>query len=283
MRNLCRSIPYCMRPIFVYLLLICILLATACTPKKEPSALLVNADFEPLEIDLEEAFRAGKFPKDTPITVEYDHFFKGKKRFKAYPLVPLLAPLLAQIKDTSNLRLTFTCVDGYAPNMNLNKVLQHQAYLAVQDLDQAEAGKDWVDSLAGKFRPYYLVWTDVGKTDESFAWPYGLAELRIASFFYDFADAFPTHSPSAQKGFTLFQLHCMKCHSVNKVGGVMGPEFNYPKSITTYWQKEDLYQFMLNPQAYRYSAKMPGVALAKAEFEEIYTYLLAMRGVKPTE
>ena len=60
----------------------------------------------------------------------------------------------------------------------------------------------------------------------------------------------------------------------------MGPEFNFPKSITEYWKKEDIYNFLRNPQSYRYSAKMPAVKLSREDFEEIYGYLKAMKGVK---
>lgn len=267
-----------MRNLFFLLLLSSLLYACSASDKSEQ--LIVNADFKPIEVDLEDLFAAGQFPNDTLITIEHDEFFKQKKRYKAYPLAPILIPLLAKIKDTTNLRVTFTCIDGYAPNMNLNKVLSHKAYLAVQDLDQAGLNKDWADSLATKFKPFYLVWQDASKGDAGFAWPYGLAEIRIASFFHDFADAFPLHNTSAQKGFQLFQIHCMKCHSINKIGGVMGPEFNYPKSITEYWKKEDMFNFMRNPQSYRYSAKMPAVGLSRGEFEEIYGYLKAMKGVK---
>lgn len=251
-----------------------------CSSPDKSTELLVNADFEAIEVDLEDLFAAGQFPNDTLITIEHDEFFKQKKRYKAYPLAPILKPLLAKVKDTTNLRVTFTCTDGYAPNMNLNKVLSHKAYLAVQDMDQAAAGKDWADSLAKKFRPYYVVWQDAREGDAGFAWPYGVAEIRIASFFYDFADAFPLHNTAAQKGFQLFQIHCMKCHSINKIGGVMGPEFNYPKSITEYWKKEDIYNFLTNPQSFRYSAKMPAVKLPREDFEEIYGYLVEMKSEK---
>jgi mono/diheme cytochrome c family protein len=266
-----------MRNLLFWLLCGCFILA--CSAPDKSDKILVNADFKAIEVDLEDLFAAGQFPVDTIITIEHDEFFKQKKRYKAYPLAPILKPLLAKVKDTTNLRVTFTCTDGYAPNMNLSKVLSHDAYLAVQDLDQA-GGKDWADSLANKFRPYYLVWRDALEGDAGFAWPYGVAEIRIASFFYDFADAFPLHNPSAQKGFQLFQIHCMKCHSINKIGGVMGPEFNYPKSITEYWEKEDIYNFLSNPQSFRYSAKMPAVKLSREDFEEIYGYLEAMKGVK---
>ena len=256
----------------------------SCSSNADSSTVLVNADFKPIDVDLEDLLSSEKFPQDTQITISYDPFFKQAKRFKAYSLAAILQPLVKNIKDTSNLRITFTCTDGYAPNMSLSKVLNNEGYIAVQDLDQATNGKDWADSLATKFRPFYLVWQGIGKTDETFAWPFGLAEIRIASFIEDFADAYPMHKKAAQKGFNLFQLHCMKCHSINKVGGVMGPEFNYPKSITEYWQKEDIWNFLRNPQSYRYSAKMPAIGnLSSEEFEEVYGYLKAMKGVKPQQ
>jgi mono/diheme cytochrome c family protein len=188
---------------------------------------------------------------------------------------------LAKIKDTSNLQISFICLDGYAPSMRLSKVLNGEAYVATRD-ESLPAGKDWPDSLADKMRPYYLVWQGIAPEDETYTWPYGLADIRIATFFEEFAGAYPLHDAKAAKGFDLYQLHCRKCHSINKVGGIMGPEFNYPKSITTYWQKEDIWQFLQNPQAYRYSAKMPPVAhLQREEFEEIYVYLQSISKVKP--
>jgi cytochrome c2 len=261
-----------------------LLISLACQPQKqaEKPSMSFNKDFKPLEFSLEEVIAADKNLRDTSVKISFDHFFKTRdKSYRAYPLEAILAPWLAQIKDTSNLQISFICFDGYAPSMRLSKVLKGEAYVAFRD-ENLPAGQDWPDSLAEKMRPYYLVWQGITPEDETYTWPYGLADIRIAAFFDEFAEAYPLHDAKAEKGFSLYQLHCMKCHSINKIGGIMGPELNYPKSITTYWQKEDIWQFVQNPQAYRYSAKMPPIAhLKREEFEEIYTYLESISKIKP--
>jgi cytochrome c2 len=73
----------------------------------------------------------------------------------------------------------------------------------------------------------------------------------------------------------------MKCHGINKVGGVMGPEFNYPKNITEYWDTEDIWAFVQNPQSFRYSSSMPAQTDLKREgFDEIIAYLEVMKDYK---
>jgi mono/diheme cytochrome c family protein len=233
----------------------------------------------PIESDFMDLQAEGGFPKDSLVEIHYDHFFKKSKRYQVVPLNTLLEPLLAQVKDTSGLRISFVCVDGYAPDMPLSKVLAHEGYVALRDAD-LPADKNWPDSLRKVFEPFYLVWQNIPKEDDTFAWPYGFFQIKITTFADAFGAAYPKGNRAAQKGFAVFQLHCMKCHGVNKIGGVMGPEFNYPKNITEYWKKEDIWQFIQNPQSYRYSSKMPAQVLKREEFEEIYTYLSFMKRQK---
>ncbi|MBK9488663.1 MAG: hypothetical protein IPO07_07615 [Haliscomenobacter sp.] len=74
-----------MRNTILFYSLIALLAACNSPAPKPDEDTLVNADFTPLEIDLESLLQEGKLPKDTLITIAYDHFFKQKKRFKAYP------------------------------------------------------------------------------------------------------------------------------------------------------------------------------------------------------
>ena len=54
----------------------------------------------------------------------------------------------------------------------------------------------------------------------------------------------------------------------------MGPEFNYPTNITTYWNRENIIAFAKNPQSFRYNSKMPAVVkLNDQEFNQIIDYL----------
>lgn len=58
-----------------------------------------------------------------------------------------------------------------------------------------------------------------------------LPKQPISSLRQQYRSTYPFNNPSLISGFTLFRDHCMKCHAVNGIGGSMGPEFNFPKSI----------------------------------------------------
>ena len=214
---------------------------------------------------------------DTTIFVPNDGFLKTEKRYQAYPLSVNLAPLVAGL-DTAGLSLTFVCVDGYMVSMPYSTLLEQEAYLAYRDLD---AAGDWPEEYAKTFPPFYLVWPAWSGDLKVYPWPFGLFEIRITRFEEEYAAAFPKDE-GVERGFHLFTAYCIKCHSINQVGGIMGPEFNYPKNITEYWAKEDIWSFAQNPQSYRYNSKMPAVPdLKREEFEEIYQYLQAMKDQKP--
>ena len=266
------------------LLLFCILYAlSACEPVANtgqagqetlaPATEPASAAELPITIDLTSA----ELQYDTTIVVPDDGFFKTKKEYRGYPLSRNLAPIIAGLADTVGLVLTFVCSDGYTVSMPYATLNGSEAFLAYRDL---EAKGDWFREVAAKFPPYYLVWPEWSGDVKQYPWPYGLLEIRITRFLEEFAAAIP-QDPAVEKGFHLFTGYCIKCHSINQVGGNLGPEFNYPKNITEYWAKEDIWSFAKNPQAYRYNSKMPPVAdLNREEFEEVYRYLLAMKKQK---
>ena len=95
-----------------------------------------------------------------------------------------------------------------------------------------------------------------------------------------------SENSAAVKGFDTFSNHCLPCHSINGDGGNLGPEFNYPKSMTEYWQESDFAAFAKNPKSYRISSAMyPKDYLTDAEFKSIWAYLKDMAGrkVKPKD
>ena len=53
-----------------------------------------------------------------------------------------------------------------------------------------------------------------------------------------------------------FRQHCIKCHTLNGDGGSIGPELNYPVSVTEYWKSKWLRRFIVNPQSVRSNSKM---------------------------
>lgn len=250
---------------------------------KEPKVLAKEetVDTAPLvEINLAHAKEEGALANTELIRVTYDPVFKRAKKYEAIPLKPYLEKIVtAQNIDKANTEIIFLCKDGYNPSMPLAKVMENEPYLAIKDIEAIE-GKNWADTLKGKWSPFYLVWTNHSEGAKGFSWPYGLKYLQFKASDAAYKAAFPNDKTQIA-GFELYKEKCMKCHSVNKVGGVMGPEFNIPKNITEYWQTKDIKAFVKNPYAYRYNSKMPPVAdLQDEELNLIIDYLTYMKEFK---
>lgn len=216
------------------------------------------------------------------VNVKFDHYFKSSKKYLGYPINLVIDSMMKVKKlDTSKATLIFECVDGYQPMMDLAKIFGNvKGYIVFKDLDE-QNNKDWDDSINAKFKPYYLVWDNVAKNDDSFVWPYGLTAIRLVSTQKGYKSVYPSEGPSLIGGFNLFRDNCMKCHSLNNVGGSAGPEFNMPKNITEYWQEKDIILFARSPQTYRYNSRMPPITnLKDADFKEIILYLEYMKNKK---
>ncbi len=233
-----------------------------------------------LEINLAHAKEEGLLANAEVITVAYDRVFKRTKKYEAIPLKPYLEKLITtQNLDTSNTEIIFLCKDGYNPSLSLSKVMKDEPYLAIKDLEATE-GNNWMDTLKGKWSPFYLVWPNHLVETKGYAWPYGLKYLQFKASDEAYKAAMPIDKKQLA-GFELYKKNCMKCHSVNKVGGVMGPEFNIPKNITEYWQTKDIKAFVKNPYSYRYNSKMPPVTnLKDEELDVLINYLVYMKAYK---
>lgn len=233
-----------------------------------------------LEINLAHAKEESALATPEIVEVSFDPVFKRAKKYEAIPLKPYLKKLIiASNLDTANTEIIFLCKDGYNPGMPLSTVMNNEPYLAIRDLEAPE-GKNWMDTLQGKWPPYYLIWTNHSQGDKGYTWPYGLKYLQFKAADAAYKAAFPTNERMVA-GFELYKEKCMKCHSMNMVGGVMGPEMNVPKNITEYWQVADIKAFVKNPYAYRYNSKMPPVAhLKDAELDQIIDYIGYMKGQK---
>ncbi|MEM6316977.1 MAG: cytochrome c [Bacteroidota bacterium] len=272
-----------------YLFFSIVLFCTACQPSNPETTGEVEltaetdgpADDEPLlEVNLRNLRAENAFGQPTMIDVLYDPVFQKAKTYEAFALKPYLQQLVeSQQLDTTNTEIIFLCKDGYNPGMPLNKVLQHEPYLAIKDLEAPE-GKMWVDTLQGKWNPFYLIWPNQPQASKGFTWPYGLAYLQFKASDAAYAAATPNDKYHLA-GFELYKNKCMKCHSVNQVGGIMGPEMNVPKNITEYWAVSDIKAFVKNPYSYRYNSKMPPVAnLKDEELNQIIGYLSYMKNQK---
>ena len=239
-------------------------------------------------LDLNAMAQNGELPASDTVQISYDnHFNKNNKRYMGFPLEELLDAVVFKrfAFDTTDAIVHFECTDGYRPTMPVSLVFgQNAGYLVHRDLE-APPGRAWADSLEeARFKPFYLVWDGTQPGDHRFMWPYGLIRIKLVSLRREFKNAYPFKNPEMAAGFNLFNQNCMKCHAINGVGGVMGPEFNYPKNITEYWTEANIMAFARNPQSFRISSKMaPVQGLTDAEFKSIIGYLRFMAKRKALE
>ncbi|MCB0552332.1 MAG: c-type cytochrome [Phaeodactylibacter sp.] len=217
------------------------------------------------------------------IRIPYDLMAGAAREYRAISLEKVLrnhfgawlGPAMAD-----SLVLSFICKDGYAPSMPLKQALEADGYLAFKS-HQSPVGQNWPDSLAEAYSPFYLVWEVPREEAAHYPWPYGLVQIRLQPVALAYADAYPKGSGPALAGFDVFRAKCLKCHSVNKVGGNMGQEFNYPKSLTEYWEKGDVKAFVNDPQSFRYNSEMTEhPKLTEEQFEALWDYLLYMKDHK---
>jgi cytochrome c2 len=234
-------------------------------------------------IDLVKMEKNKAFPKLDTIFVQHDPEFKGQaKRYIGFRLTDLLKTAIARYAyDTTNAIVHFECFDGYTPTMPLPLVLdgKNTSYVVLADLD-AKKGSKWVEKFE-KFDPYYLVWQDYVPQNHTFVYPYALVKIKIRSFSKQFKNIYPYDNPNMVQGFNLFSQTCLKCHSLNKVGGEMGPELNYPQNITEYWDEKHIVAFAKDSKSFRINSKMPPITDLKDEdFVEIIKYLKYMANHK---
>lgn len=223
-----------------------------------------------------------KLEGDTLINIPFDPYFKTSKTYKAFPLTANLKAFFGSDIEDESLDIIFECADGYKPHMPLERVLAGNSYLAYHDQEATE-GSHWPDSVAGTLPPFYLVWPDAEAGDKDYVRPYALIGIELKKAEEEFAAAIPLQAKHME-GYKLFNSTCMKCHSINKAGGSKAPEFNFPKNITEYWTKENIWTFIQDPTSFRYSSQMPPMTtIDRADFEKIYAYLKSMKAQKPPE
>lgn len=246
--------------------------------QKDTITTITNQTLDSLSIDLVALQKEGKLKDTRVITVIDDPVYHSTKKYNALPLGKLLATYTAIKKlDTKNYQIVFECEDGYKPMMPLQKIIAAKAFVAVSDVD-APKGQLWSkitkDGHEMKAAPFYLIYEEVPANETDYKWPYNLIKIHLVNNSQNIAILFPKEDPKAESGFDLFNKNCITCHAINKIGGNMGPELNYPKSVTEYWNKDQLKKFILDPASFRNDVKMPALTnITSKDIDHIIYYL----------
>jgi mono/diheme cytochrome c family protein len=219
---------------------------------------------------------------DVPVDVSYHRAM----RYRAVPLAHLLAGL------TPDDHVQFVALDGFAAEMAASLLLDKggsEPWLAIEPTAGA-----WPALKEGKpsAGPFYLVWIHPQAAHVSpEQWPYQVASIRMLP---PVAMRFPAMRPAAglaadtavMHGFSLFQKHCLACHTLNGQGDAhLGPDLNIPHNPTEYLRADMLKTLIRDPQSLRRwpEAKMSGFdakTLPDSDLDDLLAYLKHMAGRK---
>lgn len=257
----------------------------ACITRKQEDKYIQRAHIpRQYLVDIDSLVRATKPDDMTEVLIAYDPNVPGSKKYKGIQLGELLKRMLKQQNlGAERFDVVLVCKDGYAPVRQATELLSTQdGFIVFKDLAVA-TDQNWIPAMEKAFSPFYLVWkTDSIKASE-LPWPYGLTSIKLVE-----RDSFLFNSMSKNtvvfKGYHLFRKHCFSCHAINKTGGQVGPEMNWPRNITEYWTDENIKQYVKDPHSFRYNAHMPAMKqVSDRDINVIIQYLHYMKKYKYSE
>ncbi|OOG72710.1 cytochrome c family protein [Flavobacterium sp. A45] len=271
-----------MKTVKIHIILYCLFIFSllSCNQKKEQKIeQTVNVQPE-IVLDLVDLQSKNKLGKDTVVTVSNDPVYHKTKKYHAVNALLLLKNEIDLSKvDIKNTLIVFECIDGYKPEMPLELFLKTNSFLAFKDVD-APKDSNWEKIIKNgnemNADPFYLVYTTAPTEGQEYKWPYNVIKFRFESKSKNIEALQPKDDQKAMKGFALYQKHCITCHAINGIGGEMGPELNYPKSVTEYWKENELVDYIIDPASFRHKVKMPKLGITKQESQEIVGYLKYM-------
>ena len=266
----------------IHLILFCLFIISflSCNQKKEQKIEATTFAQTEIKLDLLDLQKKNKLGKDTVVTIANDPVYHKQKKYKAVNASLLIKNQIDLTKiDPKNTKIVFECIDGYKPEMPLELFLNTNPYLAFEDID-APKGAKWEpiikDGNEMNAAPFYIVYTGISEKDSRYKWPYNLVKIYLETLNKSTIELYPLKDRKLETGYTLFKNQCLTCHAINGIGGTMGPELNYPKSVTEYWKENELVDYIVNPASFRNKVKMPTLGITKQQSQEIVDYLKYM-------
>jgi mono/diheme cytochrome c family protein len=199
----------------------------------------------------------------------WDPYEQRAVRFSAVLATEILDSIWGDAWRTQD-ELVFECSDGYRAGVPVARLLRHRAHFAFARADRDDGAFVIDKPVAGEVErtslsPAYLIWEnendEIIRREGDWGWPYQIVAVHWASVAERYARLTPPAdaTPQALEGFGHFRRYCSRCHAINGQGGQVGPELNYPASVTEYIRSPWLTRWIADPTSVRHGTPMPGL------------------------
>ena len=209
----------------------------------------------------------------------YHPNYSKEKKYKGFTLTDVLELGFGdKWKSRQYSDMVFIALDGYESITKLSKLNEPGGYIVFEDV--GHEGWELIDAKQANPGPFYLVWTGVEQTTANeYPWPWQLAKLDLVSFKDSFPGVYPQGaevSSGAYKGFEIFKYRCIRCHSMNREGGKIGPDLNAPQSIVSYRSEHMIKELIKQPSKYRYGQMPDHPDLSESDLDNLIRYFVYM-------
>ncbi len=207
--------------------------------------------------------------------------------YRAFKLIEIAK--FAKIDIFSAKDISFIARDGYEAVLT-QAVLKRfsKPWLAFEELNTKDGETFTLVGEGKELRnpaPFYLLWQQPESYD-IFPWPFSITKITLNTRHDPYFEIKPKHKVSAQieRGFTVFKTRCMACHSINLVGGTIGPELNIPKNITEYRTMSFLKAWIKDPASFRAKSRMTNFGtVTEKQIDDVLAYIKYMKNYKSLE
>jgi len=181
--------------------------------------------------------------------------------------------------------IAFIALDGYEAVSTTLKLNEEGGFMAFRDADIDQGWK-----LIGKAKvnpgPFFLVWTGNEQiTSNAYPWPWQVTQINLLRFEDQYPTVFPqgaTLDSSAYRGFSTFRKRCLHCHSMDRMGGKIGPDLNAPQSIVAYRSERMIKEMIKHASTYRYTIMPDHNDLSDSDLDDLYHYFQFQMAKKRT-
>jgi mono/diheme cytochrome c family protein len=199
-----------------------------------------------------------------------------EKKYEAFSVKDILNFVYhAQWTSEQYSDIAFIALDGYEAVSESIKFNEDGGFLAFRDIDVNDGwepvGKKKVDP-----GPFFLIWTGEDQTPiNAYPWPWQVIQINLLRFEDQYPTVFPTGAKvnsSAYRGFSMFRERCLHCHSMDRMGGKVGPDLNAPQSIVAYRSKYMIKEIIKHSSQYRYTIMPDHKDLSDSDLDDLYNY-----------